>query len=135
MRQRGAFVAEEQHTIELQFAFNTLYRKRGTATVDTTNGHTDMGTLRQQMIDVLRGKAMDLRELSQALGIREKEVVLHLPHIAKSVVAKKMKWQVQPACCENCNYSFKDRRRLTPPSKCPRCRTSRIRGPWYQITC
>jgi predicted Zn-ribbon and HTH transcriptional regulator len=92
-----------------------------------------MGTIRQQMIDVLQGRAMDLRDLSQALGIREKEVVLHLPHIAKSVAAKKMKWQVQPAYCESCNYTFKDRRRLTPPSKCPRCRVSRIRGPWYQI--
>jgi predicted Zn-ribbon and HTH transcriptional regulator len=94
---------------------------------------TEMGTLRQQMIDALQGKAMDLRELSQTLGIREKEVVLHLPHIAKSIAAKKGKWQLQPACCESCNFSFKDRRRLTPPSKCPRCRASRIRGPWYQI--
>jgi len=91
------------------------------------------GTLRQQMIAVLQGKAMDQQELSQALGIREKEVALHLPHIAKSVAAKNMKWQIQPAYCETCNFSFKDRKRLTPPSKCPRCRTSRIRGPWFHI--
>ena len=92
-----------------------------------------MGTLRQQMMDALQGKAMDLRQLSQALGIREKEVVLHLPHIARSAAAKKLKWQILPAYCESCGYSFKDRKRLTPPSKCPRCRDSRIKGPWYQI--
>jgi transcriptional regulator len=91
------------------------------------------GTLRQQMISALQRKAMDQRELSQALGIQEKEVVLHLPHIAKSAKAKKLKWQIQPAYCEACNYSFKDRKRLSPPSKCPRCRSSRIQGPWYRI--
>ena len=93
-----------------------------------------MRTLRQQMIDALQSKAMDLRELSQTIGIREKEVALHLPHIAKSVAAKKLLWRILPAYCENCDYSFKDRKRLTPPSKCPRCRTSRIQGPWYRIS-
>ncbi len=86
------------------------------------------------MMAALQSKAMDLRELSQAIGIREKEAALHLPHIAKSAAAKKLIWQILPAYCESCNYSFKDRRRLTPPSKCPRCRTSRIQGPWYRIT-
>ena len=85
------------------------------------------------MISALQRKSMDQRELSQALGIREKEVAAHLPHIAKSAKAKKLNWQTQPAYCENCNYSFKDRKRLTPPSKCPRCRSSRIQGPWYRI--
>jgi transcriptional regulator len=93
-----------------------------------------MGTLRQQLITALQGKAMNQRELSQALGISEKEVALHLPHIARSATAHKMKWHVQPAFCENCRYTFKDRKRLTPPSKCPRCKTSRIQGPWYKIS-
>jgi predicted Zn-ribbon and HTH transcriptional regulator len=92
-----------------------------------------MGTLRQQMISALQHKSMDQRELSQNLGIQEKEVALHLPHIVKSVKAKKMNWQIQPAYCEDCDYKFKDRKRLTPPSKCPRCRSSRIQGPWYRI--
>lgn len=85
------------------------------------------------MISALQSKSMDQRELSQTLGIREKEVALHLPHIARSARAKKLNWQIRPAYCENCRYSFKDRRRLTPPSKCPRCRSSRIQGPWYRI--
>ena len=93
-----------------------------------------MGTLRQQMIAALQEKAMDRRELSQVLGISEKEVTLHLPHIARSVAAQKMKWQVEPACCENCGYTFKDRRRLDQPGRCPRCKAARIRGPWYKIT-
>ena len=92
-----------------------------------------VGTLRQQMISALRRKAMDQRELSQTLGIQEREVAMHLPHVARSVKAKKLNWQMQPAFCEECNYRFKDRKRLTRPSKCPRCRSSRIIGPWYRI--
>lgn len=92
-----------------------------------------MNTLRQKMIEVLQKAPMDRRDLSQALRISEKEVVAHLPHVAKSVVARGMLWQVQPACCESCGYTYKDRKRLSTPSKCPRCRHSRIRGPWFQV--
>jgi predicted Zn-ribbon and HTH transcriptional regulator len=92
------------------------------------------GTLRQRMIAVLQERFMDQHELSQALGVREKEVVLHLPHIAKTTAGRKLAWQVRPAYCEACRYVFKDRRRLTPPSKCPRCRESRIRGPWFKVS-
>ena len=92
-----------------------------------------MGTIRQQMIALLKQGLMDHRELSQALGIREKEVADHLPHVAKSVAAQGMTWQVTPAYCESCRYTFKDRKRLTRPGKCPRCRTPRIQGPWFQI--
>lgn len=92
-----------------------------------------MTTLRQQMITVLQQGPMDRRDLSQALRISEKDVVSHLPHAAKSVVAKGLIWQVTPAYCESCDFTFKDRKRVTSPSKCPRCKASRIQGPWFQI--
>ena len=40
------------------------------------------------MIAVLQERFMDQHELSQALGIREKEVALHLPHIAKTTAGR-----------------------------------------------
>jgi len=92
-----------------------------------------MGTLRQRMIAVLQGSPMDRRQLSQALRISEKEVSAHLPHVARSVVSQGLGWHVQPAYCDTCGFAFKDRKRLSPPSKCPRCRTSRIVGPWFQV--
>jgi DNA-directed RNA polymerase specialized sigma subunit len=58
------------HTIRVQ---NSGYKKS-----------IDMGTKRKQIIDLLSKKEMDARELSQAVGIREKEVYEHLPHIARS---------------------------------------------------
>ncbi len=77
---------------------------------------------------------MDVRGLSQAIGIREKEVVFHLPHVSKSVAAKGMTFVVQPAYCGSCNFTFTRRQRLSAPTKCPHCRQSRILGPWYQVT-
>ena len=93
-----------------------------------------MGTLRQQIMARLKIQPMDRRQLSQTLGISEKEADRHLPHVAKSAVARGMIWTVRPAICENCSYIFKNRQRLDPPGRCPACRQSRIRGPWYQIT-
>ena len=92
-----------------------------------------MGTVRQEMMLRLEQGPLNVRELSQALGIREKEVVPHLPHIAKSVVAKGMRFEVLPAYCENCDFTFSNRKRLTRPGKCPRCRQARIQGPWYSV--
>lgn len=92
-----------------------------------------MGTLRQEMMLELKQGPMDVREISQALSIREKEVILHLPHVAKSVAAKGMRFEVLPAYCENCDFTFANRQRLTRPGKCPQCRQSRIQGPWYKV--
>ena len=44
-------------------------------------------TIRQRMTALLEGEDMSARELSQAMGIREREVYDHLSHIARSVAA------------------------------------------------
>ena len=92
-----------------------------------------MKTLRQQIIDLLSDTPQDVLSLSQALALPEKEVVDHLPHIAKSVAGRGGRLSVRPACCEGCGFQFKTRQRLSPPGRCPRCKSSRILGPWYQV--
>ncbi|MBR9982000.1 MAG: transcriptional regulator [Desulfatitalea sp.] len=92
-----------------------------------------MQTLRQQITTMLEQRPLDLRQLSEALGLREKELLTHLPHVARSVAARKGRWTVVPAECIGCGYTFRDRRRLSPPTRCPRCKASRIHGPWYQV--
>jgi predicted Zn-ribbon and HTH transcriptional regulator len=74
-----------------------------------------METIRQQMIALLIDKEMDARELSQTMGIREKEVYEHLPHIARSVAVQKKKL-------------------FTPPGRCPRCKKSHLDQPKYRIS-
>ncbi|MCI4397007.1 MAG: transcriptional regulator [Thermoprotei archaeon] len=36
-----------------------------------------------------------------------------------------------PARCLTCGYVFKDRQKAKRPSKCPRCNSERIAGPWF----
>ncbi|MFO8164288.1 MAG: hypothetical protein R6T98_07125, partial [Desulfatiglandales bacterium] len=83
-------------------------------------------TARQEMIVLLSENDITARELSQALGIREKEVYQHLPHIARSLAAQRKKLIILPISCLSCGYVFKDRRRFTRPSRCPRCKSTHL---------
>ena len=90
-------------------------------------------TIRQQMMDLLNKEEMTAIELSQGLGIREKEVYEHLPHIARSLAAQGKKLVIRPSRCLKCAYVFEDRKRFTSPGRCPRCRGTHLRVPAYEI--
>lgn len=90
-------------------------------------------TIRQQMIDLLREREMSARELSQAIGIREKEVYEHLPHIARSLSAQRKRLIVLPFRCLGCGYVFQERKRFTRPSRCPHCKKAHLEWPVYHI--
>ena len=93
-----------------------------------------MPTIRQQIIELLLAEEMDVRDLSRAVGVKEKEVYDHLNHIARSMAAKKKQLCIRPSECLNCGYVFKDRTRFTRPGRCPRCRESRLINPSFKIT-
>jgi predicted Zn-ribbon and HTH transcriptional regulator len=95
--------------------------------------HNTVKTTRQQMIVLLSENDMSARDLSQAIGIREKEVYEHLPHIARSLEAHRKKVIIRPSTCLTCGYVFKDRRRFTRPSRCPRCKKSHLQEPLYRV--
>jgi len=90
-------------------------------------------TLRQKIIDLLSQHEMDARDLSQELGIQEKEVYTHLHHVARSMKVKKKKLIILPGQCLQCGYIFEDRKRLTRPGRCPQCKRSHLQSPRYQI--
>ena len=91
-----------------------------------------MSTIRQTMISLLQGQDLSAKEISQIIGLREKEVYDHLTHIARSA-AVKGKLIVQPASCRHCGFVFKKRDRLTPPGKCFLCRSEAIIPPRFAI--
>ena len=93
-----------------------------------------MGTIRQQIIELLTDAEMDALELSREVGIKEKEVYEHLVHIARTLAAKGRKLSIKASECLKCGYVFKDRRRFTRPGRCPRCRESHIVNPSFKIT-
>jgi len=92
-----------------------------------------MQTIRQQIILLLQEQELGARELSQALGISEKEVYGHLSHIARSVNAHGHKLKVQPSRCRSCGFVFEDRHRLTRPGRCPRCKQGHLEAPRFQV--
>jgi len=93
-----------------------------------------METIRQRIMTLLIDKEMDARELSQIMGIREKEVYEHLPHIARSLAAQRKKLIIQPVRCLACGYVFKNRTRFTRPGRCPLCKKSHLEEAKYKIT-
>jgi len=73
------------------------------------------------------------RDLSQTLGVREKEVYAHLAHIARSVVPKGQRLLTISSRCLSCGYVFETRKRFTKPGRCPKCKSERIEEPRYRI--
>ncbi len=92
-----------------------------------------MTTIRKQMMHLLSENRYRAKEISQALGIPEKEVSDHLRHIALTVGRLGRKLSIEPAMCLSCEYLFRDRKRLSKPGKCPRCKGQHIREPRYHI--
>ena len=92
-------------------------------------------TLRQLITSLLEEREMTAKDLSQMLGIREREVYDHLSHVARSVAAKgKRKLTILPFRCLSCGYVFDDRKRFTRPGRCPKCKKTRVEVPTYRLT-
>ena len=91
------------------------------------------GTLRQQMMAVLKEGEWDVRGLSQRLGIAEKEVIAHLGHVQRSLAADGRCLVIQPSSCLACGFVFKGLGRFTRPGRCPQCRQTRITSPLFQV--
>jgi predicted Zn-ribbon and HTH transcriptional regulator len=85
------------------------------------------------MIMLLSKGECRARDLSQMLGIREKEVYAHLSHIERSVTPQKKKLIIIASRCLSCGYVFDTRKRFTKPGRCPRCKSERIQEPTYRV--
>lgn len=85
-------------------------------------------TARQKIIESLKGQMLTAREISQSVGMKEKEVLEHLPHIARSIGAhgQGARLAVEPSKCLECGFVFRKRERLKTPSKCPVCKSEEI---------
>ena len=92
-----------------------------------------MKTIRQLLIESLNEGELTAIDLSQDVGISEKEVYEHLPHIARSVAAQGKALTVTPARCLKCGFVFEGRKRFTRPGRCPKCRETHIQSPSYTI--
>jgi predicted Zn-ribbon and HTH transcriptional regulator len=85
------------------------------------------------MIALLEAQPIGVRDLSQAVGISEKDVYTHLEHIRRSVRGKGRGFEMAPCECLSCGYVFKNRSRLKKPGRCPKCRGSHILGAMFRV--
>jgi predicted Zn-ribbon and HTH transcriptional regulator len=91
-----------------------------------------MPTYRQKIAELITEDSWTLNDLSVEVHLPVKEVLQHLIHVRKSV-RPPFRFVLDPACCLNCGFVFKDRRRLNAPSRCPKCRGTHIQDPSYHI--
>ena len=92
-----------------------------------------MKTIRQQLIEILSERKITAIDLSGDVGIGEKEVYEHLPHIALSVASQGKELVIEPSRCLKCGYVFEERKRFTRPGRCPQCRETYIQRPTFII--
>lgn len=83
-------------------------------------------TIRQEIRNCLESAPMTVRDISQSVGIMERDVFHHLEFIEKTVRAQKKKILIKPYYCQDCGFEFKNRKNFKKPGKCPVCRDGRV---------
>lgn len=91
-------------------------------------------TPRQRIIDLLTGTRLSTHQLAHMLGIPERQVEDHLAHVVKTMSRDPTRrFILEPSTCPDCGFVFRNRTRLTRPSRCPVCRGEGITPPRYGI--
>ena len=90
-------------------------------------------TVRKRLAELLSVGEWDVRALSQEMRLKEKEIVEHLPHVARSVKAAGGRFVIVPAECLGCGFLFEDRTKYKKPGRCPKCKGVRIQSPMFAV--
>ena len=91
-------------------------------------------TSREKIIDILKESdyPLDLETISELAEIYSKGLVLEdLKHIKKSLSNTPYQLLVQGPICRECGFIFT--KKINLPSKCPKCRSTWIEPPRFQI--
>lgn len=89
-------------------------------------------TQRQEIIDMLRYRSLTVKEIADEFLTIPEIIVEHLKHIKATVYPQEKLMHTDPAC-RDCGFIFKERQKLKPPGKCPKCKSHRIDAPKYFI--
>ncbi len=90
-------------------------------------------TVRRQLIELLSHEPRSVSSIARALGLRRGDVEEDLRHALLSAEAAGHRVEVLPARCKNCGFEF-GRDRLLKPSRCPKCKESRLFEPMIRIS-
>jgi len=89
-------------------------------------------TRRQEIVLLLRGGAATLDDLAHRLGVSTRTLRSDIDHVRRST-GRDERFRVHAPVCLDCGFVFKERARVTAPSRCPRCRSERIDPPRFEI--
>lgn len=92
-----------------------------------------LASVRQRIREYLRHGPKGLRDISQELGISERDALDHLEHLSRARAGGE-RLRVIPAECLACGYVFRERQRLGKPGRCPVCKAGHIAPPMYEIS-
>jgi predicted Zn-ribbon and HTH transcriptional regulator len=82
-------------------------------------------TFRKDLLQILSRGPRSVSSLARELGLRRGDVEDDLRHMIRTAIAAGHRVVIEPARCRACGLTFSDDR-LVKPSKCPRCRGSRL---------
>lgn len=101
---------------------------------DASQGPPDRKeTVRRRILSLLSERPLSAREISGRIGIPEREVYAHLPHVGRSAGRAGGRLAVTPAECRRCGFAFRKRDRLARPGRCPVCRGESISEPLFVV--
>jgi hypothetical protein len=88
---------------------------------------------RREIIEILEKDKTTAKKLADMFRVDMKYILEDLKHISQTVKIYHKKLKIEPAVCNVCGYVFKDRERLSRPTKCPKCRSEDITEPLFYI--
>ena len=89
-------------------------------------------TLRKDLIALLTHQPRSVSAIARDLGLKCGDVEEDLRHAIRSAEAAGYRIIVLPARCRACGFTF-DERKLSKPSKCPACRSTRLFEPQISV--
>jgi len=90
-------------------------------------------TARTRLREALSDEPLSARELSQRVGLSEKEVLEHLLHVARSLSTEGRSLDILPARCKSCSFHFEADLARARPSRCPNCKAERIEAARFSV--
>jgi len=82
-------------------------------------------TRRQEIRALLSDRAWTVDELAARYLVPRRVIVDDLEHIARTV-APRQRIEILAPVCNACGFRFKDRKRFSDPSRCPRCKNEHL---------
>lgn len=89
-------------------------------------------TIRQDIIELMKQGPVTPFEISGILRVSEREAAFHLQHALETASARYL-IEVTPAQCKSCGFVFRDRKKVGKPSRCPRCKATRVETATYMV--